>query len=127
MHDAIALANLLYAMPTATSNDLTRIFEDYRKERYPAVMESYKNSQVMGKRLDKGITGAIFLFLLTHMPMWLWRMMVCSYHFCLLRLVYVVSMRVMMHDKTNISFPFVCLLLTKSWQRQFDTDLKLGS
>lgn len=79
MHDAIALANLLYAMPTGTSDDITKIFEDYQEERYPAVMESYKNSQVMGKRLDKGITGAIFLFLLTHMPMWLWRIMVCSF------------------------------------------------
>ncbi|KAG9071575.1 hypothetical protein KI688_005787 [Linnemannia hyalina] len=73
MHDAIALANLLYAMPTATSSDITRIFEEYQEERYPAVMVSYKNSQLMGKRLDKGITGAIFLFLLTHLPMWLWR------------------------------------------------------
>ncbi|KAF9537190.1 hypothetical protein EC957_008681 [Mortierella hygrophila] len=78
MHDAIALANLLYAMPTATSSDITRIFEEYQEERYPAVMVSYKNSQLMGKRLDKGITGAFFLFLLTHLPMWLWRIMLAK-------------------------------------------------
>ncbi|KAK5823673.1 hypothetical protein F5H01DRAFT_363337 [Linnemannia elongata] len=37
LHDAIALANLFYAMPTKTSADMTRIFEDYKSERYPAL------------------------------------------------------------------------------------------
>ncbi|KAF8947876.1 hypothetical protein BGZ47_007544 [Haplosporangium gracile] len=46
MHDAIALANLIYAMPTETLDDITQIFEEYKTERYPAVMESYKNSQL---------------------------------------------------------------------------------
>lgn len=45
MHDAIALANLLYAMPATTSLEMTKVFEEYQKERYPAVMESFKSSQ----------------------------------------------------------------------------------
>ncbi|KAF9124984.1 hypothetical protein BGW39_007750, partial [Mortierella sp. 14UC] len=57
MHDAIALANLIYAVPTTKSEDLTRMFEEYQKERIPAVMESYKNSQMMSKIMDKGIQG----------------------------------------------------------------------
>ncbi|KAF9152598.1 hypothetical protein BG015_005025 [Linnemannia schmuckeri] len=74
MHDAITLANLIYFMPTKTSEDITRVFEEYKAERYPAVMESYKNSQVMGKAIEKGIVGALILFLMTRMPMWLWKL-----------------------------------------------------
>ncbi|KAF9136064.1 hypothetical protein BGW39_008027 [Mortierella sp. 14UC] len=73
MHDAIALANLLYAMPTKTSSDITKVFEEYHKERYPAVMESYNNSKQLAKIFDTGIEGAIVNYLTTHMPMWLWR------------------------------------------------------
>ncbi|KAG9071629.1 hypothetical protein KI688_005842 [Linnemannia hyalina] len=74
LHDAIALANLLYAMPTSTSSDVTEVFEEYRKERHPAVMESYNNSRFVAKVSDRGIIGRIVLFLMTHMPMWLWRL-----------------------------------------------------
>ncbi|KAG9071579.1 hypothetical protein KI688_005792 [Linnemannia hyalina] len=74
LHDAIALANLLYAMPTSTSSDLTGIFEEYQKERYPAVMESYNNSRFVAKVSDRGIIGRIVLYLITEMPMWLWRL-----------------------------------------------------
>jgi 2-polyprenyl-6-methoxyphenol hydroxylase-like FAD-dependent oxidoreductase len=77
MHDAITLANLIYSMPTKTSEDITAIFKEYQEERYPAVMESFKNSQVMSKVTGRGITGAVALFLATRMPMWLWRIMVC--------------------------------------------------
>ncbi|KAF9124985.1 hypothetical protein BGW39_007751 [Mortierella sp. 14UC] len=72
-HDAIALANLIYAAPSRTSSDVTQIFEDYHKERLPAVLESFRNSQLMAKFMEKSLTGTIVLFLITHMPMWLWR------------------------------------------------------
>lgn len=65
-------------MPTSTSSDLTRIFEEYQKERYPAVMESYNNSRFVAKVSDRGIIGRIVLYLITHMPMWLWRLAVSS-------------------------------------------------
>lgn len=78
LHDAIALANLLYAMPTSTSADITNIFQEYQKERYPAVMESYNNSRFVAKVSDRGIIGRIILYLITHMPMWLWRLAVSS-------------------------------------------------
>ncbi|KAG0293587.1 hypothetical protein BGZ96_002632 [Linnemannia gamsii] len=76
MHDAIALANLLYALPSRTSEDVTRIFEEYRTERLPAVQVSFKNSQLMSKFMEKSFIGAIILFLITRMPMWLWRLAV---------------------------------------------------
>ncbi|KAK3816928.1 MAG: hypothetical protein JOS17DRAFT_806118 [Linnemannia elongata] len=74
IHDAIALANLIYAMPTKSSSDLTKIFEEYQEERYPAVMDSFKNSQLLSKVTDRGIVGALALLLVTRMPMWLWRL-----------------------------------------------------
>lgn len=76
MHDAIALANLLYALPSRTGEDVTRIFEEYQAERLPAVQVSFKNSQLMSKFMEKSFIGAIILFLITHMPMWLWRLAV---------------------------------------------------
>lgn len=73
MHDAIAIANLIYAMPTKTSTDISNIFKEYQEERYPAVMESFENSQLMSKITARGITGAIILFMVTYMPVWLWK------------------------------------------------------
>ncbi|KAF9113911.1 hypothetical protein BGX30_006782, partial [Mortierella sp. GBA39] len=74
MHDAIALANLLYALPSRTGEEVTKIFEEYHTERLPAVQVSFKNSQLMSKFMEKSLVGAIILFLITHMPMWLWRL-----------------------------------------------------
>ncbi|KAG0371853.1 hypothetical protein BGX24_001076 [Mortierella sp. AD032] len=74
MHDAIALANLLYAMPSGTSEDITKVFEEYHKERYPAVMESYNNSKQLAKIFDTGIVGTMVNYATTHMPTWLWRL-----------------------------------------------------
>lgn len=78
MHDAIALANLIYVQPTKTSGDITNLFEEYQEERLPAVMESFENSKIMSKLSDRGITGAILVFIMTHMPFWLWKLAVRS-------------------------------------------------
>ncbi|KAF9084800.1 hypothetical protein BGX23_010233, partial [Mortierella sp. AD031] len=73
MHDAIALANHFYALPSTSSEDVTQIFEEYHAERYPAIMESFKNSQQGSRVLEKGIAGSITLFISTHAPLWVWR------------------------------------------------------
>ncbi|KAK3830313.1 MAG: hypothetical protein J3R72DRAFT_456226 [Linnemannia gamsii] len=78
MHDAIALANLIYAMPSKTQEDITKIFEEYHKERIPAVMESYNNSQLFSKLMDRGIVGFLLLYFITHMPFWLWRILLAK-------------------------------------------------
>ncbi|KAG0371468.1 hypothetical protein BGX24_001625 [Mortierella sp. AD032] len=74
IHDAISLANLLYAMPSKTSSDVTKIFEEYHKERYPVVMEAFNISQLMSKITERGLIGALALYLVTRMPQWLWRL-----------------------------------------------------
>ncbi|KAG0273299.1 hypothetical protein BGZ95_010881 [Linnemannia exigua] len=74
IHDAISLANLLYAMPSKTSSEVTKIFEEYHKERYPVVMEAFNISQLMSKITERGLIGAVALYLVTRMPQWLWRL-----------------------------------------------------
>ncbi|KAF9093602.1 hypothetical protein BGX23_003105 [Mortierella sp. AD031] len=73
MHDAVAMANLLYALPSNTSSEITKLFEEYYTERLPAVTESYDNSQLLSKAMEKGAGGKIALFVSTHLPKWLWR------------------------------------------------------
>ncbi|KAF9095424.1 hypothetical protein BGX29_009042 [Mortierella sp. GBA35] len=58
IHDAVALANLIYAMPTTTSQEITKMFEEYQAERHPAAVESYENSQLFSKIMDRGIGGS---------------------------------------------------------------------
>ncbi|KAF9124834.1 hypothetical protein BGW39_007863 [Mortierella sp. 14UC] len=73
LHDAVALANLLYAMPAKNSKDITKLFEEYHKERYPAVMESYTTSKRLAKTAQRGIIGTILLYFSLYMPLFLWR------------------------------------------------------
>lgn len=84
MHDAITLANLIYSMPTTTAEQVTKVFEEYQEERHPAALVSFKNSQLMSKFMEKGIVGFIVLYLITHMPMWLWRLAVSAFCSCFL-------------------------------------------
>ncbi|KAG0203790.1 hypothetical protein BGX33_008897 [Mortierella sp. NVP41] len=73
MHDAIALANLLYALPTNTTRDVEQIFADYQAERLPLVTEAYNSSRSLAKGLEKGLAGIIALFITRHIPPWLWK------------------------------------------------------
>ncbi|KAF9119455.1 hypothetical protein BGW39_000286 [Mortierella sp. 14UC] len=78
MHDAIALANLLYALPSSSSPDITNIFEEYRAERFPIVTRTFKDAQIGKKTIEKGIGGKLALYLFTHMPFWLWKKVIAS-------------------------------------------------
>ncbi|KAF9093613.1 hypothetical protein BGX23_003116 [Mortierella sp. AD031] len=78
MHDAVALANLIYAIPAKKTQDITKVFEEYRAERFPAVMESYRNSQFMSKVMSGGIFGKLFLNFITRVPMWLWKIILAG-------------------------------------------------
>ncbi|KAF9907146.1 hypothetical protein EC991_011286 [Linnemannia zychae] len=78
MHDAIALANLIYASPSNRQEDITAIFEEYHKERLPAVTESFNNSQAFSKFMDRGIMGYLLMLFATRMPMWLWRIVLAK-------------------------------------------------
>ncbi|KAG9072926.1 hypothetical protein KI688_000707 [Linnemannia hyalina] len=72
MHDAIALANLIYALPTNTSKDIEHAFEEYKAERLPPVIEAAKGSQLLSLLLNRGFLGTLALLFLKYMPRWLW-------------------------------------------------------
>ncbi|KAF9547150.1 hypothetical protein EC957_008830 [Mortierella hygrophila] len=72
MHDAIALANLIYALPANTNKAIEKSFAEYQKERIPHVMESFKNSQDLALFMDRGFAGALAMFVMQKMPQWLW-------------------------------------------------------
>lgn len=74
MHDALALANLIYALPSnPTSNDITLAFSEYQTERIPHVMESFENSQLLSKFMNRNITGWVAFFLMKGLPGWVFR------------------------------------------------------
>lgn len=73
MHDAIALANLIYTIPSTSSKDISQILGEYHAERYPAAIESFKSSQQGARVLEKGPTGTVALYVSTHAPLWLWK------------------------------------------------------
>ncbi|KAF9143028.1 hypothetical protein BGX30_001545 [Mortierella sp. GBA39] len=72
MHDAIALANLIYALPANTTKAIEKSFAEYQKERIPHVMESFKNSQNLALFMDRGFAGALSMWVMQKMPQWLW-------------------------------------------------------
>ncbi|KAG0273714.1 hypothetical protein BGZ95_010488 [Linnemannia exigua] len=74
MHDAIALANLIYALPENSAKEIDNTFREYYEERLPAVTASYKNSQMMSTLLSRGVGGSLALFFAKNLPDWLWRL-----------------------------------------------------
>ncbi|KAF9120048.1 hypothetical protein BGW39_011702 [Mortierella sp. 14UC] len=52
MHDAIALANLIYALPSSPGTaEIEQAFTEYQAERIPHVLESFKSSQMLATRI----------------------------------------------------------------------------
>ncbi|KAF9093614.1 hypothetical protein BGX23_003117 [Mortierella sp. AD031] len=72
MHDALALANLIYALPNSSSEEIHKTFAEYKAERMPLVLESFKNSQILAKSMDTGFWGTVAVFVSTCIPKWLW-------------------------------------------------------
>ncbi|KAG0201584.1 hypothetical protein BGX33_010233 [Mortierella sp. NVP41] len=73
MHGALALANLLYALPSNTTTDIEEAFEAYKAERMAPSAEAFKASQLFSKYLEKDYVGSFILFLLRHSPGWVFR------------------------------------------------------
>ncbi|KAF9102079.1 hypothetical protein BGX29_004968 [Mortierella sp. GBA35] len=74
MHDAIAVANLVYALPNKTTKAIEKAFAEYQAERIPHVMESFKNSQNLAAFMDRGFAGSLAMFIMQKMPAWLWKL-----------------------------------------------------
>lgn len=73
MHDALALTNLLYALPSNTSADIEQILLEYQRERRPRALATFKSSRMLSQVLRKDFIGMIARFISVNMPAWLWR------------------------------------------------------
>ena len=73
MHDALALTNLLYALPSKTASDIEQILSEYQEERRPKALATYKNSRMLSHVLRKDTVGKFARLVSTSMPAWLWR------------------------------------------------------
>ncbi|KAF9097166.1 hypothetical protein BGX23_009655 [Mortierella sp. AD031] len=71
MHGALALANLLYAMPSNTTADIEEAFAAYKAERIGRSFELLKSSKMLGKFMDKSYVGALLLFIMRRLPAWI--------------------------------------------------------
>ncbi|KAG0293579.1 hypothetical protein BGZ96_002624 [Linnemannia gamsii] len=76
MHDAIVLANQIYALPVNTSKAIHKAFTEYQTERYLPAIEASRNSVLLSMILNKGFKGMLALFVSQHIPDWLWRIFV---------------------------------------------------
>ncbi|KAF9097169.1 hypothetical protein BGX23_009658 [Mortierella sp. AD031] len=74
MHDALALANLLYALPSNSSAEIDKALVDYKKERIGPAIEAYNNSRMASKFMERGVTGRVALIIMRHLPTWVFDM-----------------------------------------------------
>ncbi|KAH7056092.1 hypothetical protein BKA57DRAFT_195740 [Linnemannia elongata] len=72
MHDAIALANLIYALPSQTNESIETSFKEYQDERMPPAIDAYNSSKTMAKGMERGIGGWIAFQVSKYMPLWMW-------------------------------------------------------
>ncbi|KAG0311444.1 hypothetical protein BGZ97_011874 [Linnemannia gamsii] len=75
MHDAMALANLIYALPSNTSKSIQQAFAEYKAERMPHVMDSYKSCKVLAKSSETDLGGNMALFFSKNIPQFVWNVL----------------------------------------------------
>ncbi|KAF9127504.1 hypothetical protein BGX30_014771 [Mortierella sp. GBA39] len=75
MHDAVALANLIYTLPSSplSIEDTTTLFSTYWTERYPAALEELQSSQLLNKTSERGLSGTVARFVARTTPSRIWR------------------------------------------------------
>ncbi|KAF9150570.1 hypothetical protein BG015_007626 [Linnemannia schmuckeri] len=72
MHDAAALANVIYSLPLSPSvKDLEAASSDYCSEQSPTAQESLKNSRMLSKTIEKGLVGVLTRFLMKYQSNWM--------------------------------------------------------
>jgi len=74
IHDAVCLANWINVLPSLSVQDIEANFKEYYDERYPQVMASYRTTLIFAKSMNNNVTGVIIRFINSHMPKWLWRL-----------------------------------------------------
>ncbi|KAF9923164.1 hypothetical protein BGZ67_010058 [Mortierella alpina] len=72
MQDAVVLSNWIAALPHLEDQDTEKIFEEYKKERYPVVMAAYYVGRTFSKVSGISFTSRIVRFLTKNVPKFLW-------------------------------------------------------
>ncbi|KAG0367144.1 hypothetical protein BGX24_003353 [Mortierella sp. AD032] len=72
-HDSIALANILYALPSTTTHDITVALSEYQNKHLPPAIDAYNGNLILRKLLKGGLTDALELFMANHVPDWSWK------------------------------------------------------
>ncbi|KAG0209626.1 hypothetical protein BGX33_005401 [Mortierella sp. NVP41] len=54
MHDAIALANLVYALPSNSTKDIHKTFAEYQEEIFQPAVEASQGSLLLSMILSRG-------------------------------------------------------------------------
>ncbi|KAF9154279.1 hypothetical protein BG015_001392 [Linnemannia schmuckeri] len=71
IHDAVALANRLQALPDQPSiDDIEKAFKLYKKERFPKAQEAFNSSVALKSMVEQNMKGAMMRYLSKNMPMW---------------------------------------------------------
>ncbi|KAG0055386.1 hypothetical protein BGZ83_008778 [Gryganskiella cystojenkinii] len=72
IQDAVCLANWLNVLPENTSAAAEKIFDEYRQERFPIIMDAYRSSRLFASCNEQSLKGFIVRYLFKNMPQWLW-------------------------------------------------------
>ncbi|KAG0337805.1 hypothetical protein BG000_004954 [Podila horticola] len=72
MQDAVVLSNWIAALPHLDDQDTEKIFEEYKKERYPVVMATYYVGRTFSKVAGTSLISRIVRFLTKNVPKFLW-------------------------------------------------------
>ncbi|ORZ28034.1 hypothetical protein BCR41DRAFT_346428 [Lobosporangium transversale] len=75
MLDAVVLANYLHHLTTNDSQDIERILNAYRNERYPHSRASVNKSASMAVVVRNSFAGSVVRWWLNHIPRWLWHIL----------------------------------------------------
>ncbi|KAK3835639.1 MAG: hypothetical protein J3R72DRAFT_451333 [Linnemannia gamsii] len=71
VHDAVALANRLQALPDQPSvEDIEKAFKLYKKERFPKVQEAFNSSLALKSMIEQNLKGAMVRYMSKNMPLW---------------------------------------------------------
>ncbi|KAF9314077.1 hypothetical protein BG003_004540 [Podila horticola] len=73
IHDAVALANWISTLRLPTNEDLARVFQEYRAERYPVAKEAFVTSQLFIRNMGKNMLASLVRAVIKRIPQWLWR------------------------------------------------------
>ncbi|KAF9123109.1 hypothetical protein BGW39_009257 [Mortierella sp. 14UC] len=68
MHDALVIANLLYALPANTSQEIEKAYVEYKAERYGSAIDAFNASQMVSRFMERGIAGKAALFVMRLLP-----------------------------------------------------------